>query len=134
MADVLVIGETPEVGRLLGVALARAGITARVAETGPAGLAQVAAQRPAVLLLDYYAPAMTGVEFCDALAAGPGRAGTAIVVLRAATARYREQLRQLCAAEAMLLKPVDLDELVVTVRTFLPPAADGTTSLLAPPR
>jgi CheY-like chemotaxis protein len=134
MAAVLVIGDTPEFGRLLVAALARNGITARVAETGPDGLAQVAAHRPAVILLDYYMPEMTGVEFCEALAAGPGRAGTAIVVMIAANAAYREQMGQLCEAEAVLVKPVDLDELGVVVTTFLTPAADVTAERDAPPR
>ena len=119
MCDVLVGDDEVNVREFIGFALAAEGIAARTAEHGKQALAQVAAQRPAVILLDRDMPVMDGEAFCDALDATLGRDGTALVAM---TASHRaHQFRDSCQADDLLGKPFDIDDLYTVLGRHLGP-------------
>jgi signal transduction histidine kinase/CheY-like chemotaxis protein len=66
-ADVLVVDDDAGTREMLSRVLAREGWTVRVAESGAAGLEEVARSRPGVILLDLMMPGMDGFEMLTAL-------------------------------------------------------------------
>ena len=117
VADVLVVDDDEALRAMIAGALAGEGIPYRVARNGREAVERVAEQMPAVILLDMNMPVMDGVQFCQALQEGPGRDGCAIVVMTAAGQAAR--FRQMCAADDMLGKPFDLDDLYAVVERHL---------------
>ncbi len=117
MSDVLVVDDEPDVRALVAALLEVEGIPHRTACHGGEALTQVADRRPAVVLLDIHMPEVNGPAFCEQLHDQGARDNIAIVVMTAA-AQAREYERQ-CAADAILPKPFDLDQLLAVVTRFL---------------
>ncbi len=119
MRDVLVVDDDVNVREFIGFALAAEGIPTRSAEHGEQALAEVAAQRPAVILLDRDMPVMDGEAFCNALDTTLGRDGTALVAM---TASHRAaEFRDRCQADDLLGKPFDIDDLYTVIGRHLQP-------------
>lgn len=66
---VLVIEDDPGLARLVAETLADMGLETDIAATGKAALEKLSAHTPALLLLDYSLPDMTGIALIDALGA-----------------------------------------------------------------
>ena len=118
MRGVLVVDDDADILDMVTEALALEAIPHRTAADGREALAVVAAERPAVILLDINMPVMDGMAFCRALDDDLGRDGSAVVVMTASTQapRYREA----CAADDVLGKPFSLDALYAVVARHLP--------------
>src|SRR3712207_3579145 len=117
MAGVLVVDDDPAIVAVVSEALSMEDIPHRIATNGKEALAAVEAERPAVILLDINMPVMDGVAFCRALDEGPGRDGSALVVMTAST--QARQYRVSCAADDVLPKPFSLDGLYTVVEHYL---------------
>ncbi len=68
---------------LFSDALERAGLRTTVAHDGPAGILAAQRTRPALILLDFFMPAMDGLEVCRRLRADPDLRSTPIILLTA---------------------------------------------------
>jgi two-component system OmpR family response regulator len=66
---VLVVDDDPHIRQLLVFALEKAGLVAREAEDGEAGLAAVAQEPPDLVILDINMPKLDGLEVCRKLRA-----------------------------------------------------------------
>lgn len=66
-ADVLVVEDAPEFARMLTELLCAAGHRPRVATTGAAALAALAAADPDLVLLDLTLPDVDGLDVCRAI-------------------------------------------------------------------
>ncbi len=119
MSGVLVVDDDAAIVEMVSEALALDGIPHRTAADGRQALAAVAAERPAVILLDMNMPVMDGMAFCRALDDGPGRDGSAVVVMTAST--RAGHYRATCAADDVLGKPFSLDALYAVVERHLQP-------------
>jgi CheY-like chemotaxis protein len=100
--------------------LEKEGWVVREAENGQVGLAQVAAQRPDVILLDLMMPQMDGFEFVAALRQQETGRSVPVVVVTAKelTAEEREQLNRY--VEKILRKGAfSRDELLAEVRDLV---------------
>lgn len=64
MAKILIADDDPHIRQLLAFALEKAGFETAQAEDGEAALAQVAAARPDLLVLDINMPRMSGLDVC----------------------------------------------------------------------
>ncbi len=117
MGGVLVVDDDPAIVAVVRDALAMEDIPHRTAADGREALAAVEAERPAVILLDMNMPVMDGVAFCRALDDGPGRDGSAVVVMTAST--QARHYRVTCAADDVLPKPFSLDDLYAVVERHL---------------
>lgn len=116
---VLVIEDNEMIRECLYDILEAAGYTAAQAASGPAGLEQLAARRPDLVLCDFHMPGFTGLDVLKAMRAAPATRTIPLVVITADTsAGTRERAIHLGAA-AFLLKPFDADQLLNTVRTLL---------------
>lgn len=114
---ILVVDDEPGIRQTLARFLTRHGYRAIEAEHGAQALELLATERPAAMLCDVMMPEMTGVELVPkALAHDPDiaiimltavdRPGTAIECLRLGARDY-------------LIKPVDLDELRISLEAAL---------------
>ena len=114
--DVLVVEDDPDMAEVIVMMLGNAGYSARIAANGQEALDAVAAEKPALVLLDMLMPVMDGWQCARALHARYGH-GVPIVVLTAA-----EHVQARAAeidAEAALQKPFDRRELLGIVARFV---------------
>src|SRR5580765_1455929 len=66
---VLVVGDEPQITRVLRTVLSSQGYQVRTAAEGEAALSNFAEFRPALVITDLYMPHMDGVELCKRLRA-----------------------------------------------------------------
>jgi DNA-binding response OmpR family regulator len=118
-ARVLIADDEANILISLEYLMKREGFEVSVARDGLAALAEVARQRPDLILLDVMMPGKTGFEVCQDLRADPANAALRIVML---TARGRETdvAKGLAlGADAYLTKPFSTRDLVRLVRELL---------------
>lgn len=115
---VLIIDDEEEFARTLASRLELRGMRVRVALSGEQGLAAVAEELPAVVLLDMRMPGVSGVEVLRRLRAGaaPGAEGLPVIMVSGhaseADARKAEEL----GISASVPKPVHMDDLLAAIR------------------
>ena len=122
MSCILVIDDDGDTREALSELLNAWGVRVRSAANGVEGIAQMAYETPALILLDTWMPTMGGDEFLDWLEQRGDLDGVPVVVLTADAwcASHRR-------AMAVLQKPYDLDELLRFVGQFFaspPPAPE----------
>jgi CheY-like chemotaxis protein len=115
--DVLIVDDAPDVRALMAGLLTVEGIPHRTACHGGEALACIEQAPPAVVLLDMHMPEVSGPEFCRRLHAAGARDDIAIVVMTAAA--QATEYEQVCAADAILPKPFDIDQVLAVVTRFL---------------
>ncbi|MBI3714570.1 MAG: response regulator [Betaproteobacteria bacterium] len=99
------------------------GYTVREAEDGAAGLASVRAQRPDLILCDLMMPEMDGWQVLTTLRGDPATAAIPFVFLSASAAADSRQTGESLGADAYLVKPFRLAELLRTVAKWLDASA-----------
>ena len=119
MATVLVVEDDPDIGKLIMLLLARAGIEGTLRTDGSSGLAAVAELRPDLVVLDVGLPVLDGWEVLARIRAGDGP--RLPVLLLSAHAQETDRNRGLgLGADHFMLKPFRNDELVARLRSLLP--------------
>ena len=113
---VLIAEDDPDLRELVAITLADAGLAVEVACDGREALERVAARKPDLVLLDMMMPVMDGRAFCREL--GLTEAPPRVVVMTAAD-RVAQSAQEV-GAVGWLAKPFDIDDLVATVRRYLP--------------
>lgn len=93
------------------------GYKVEIAQNGSAALARFAASPPNLILLDLMMPGMNGLEVTERIRHHDEHPSVPIVLV---TAHGEEVLEQALPMEinGVIRKPVDLDELLETVRAF----------------
>ena len=122
---VLVVEDDTAVRFLLGVVLVE-DLDVRVVEaaTGPAAVEALAAERPALVILDLMLPGFGGLEVLRRLRADAATRAIPVVAMSAAVGGT-QALADGC--DAFLQKPFDLEDLVAVARRALaPPLAGGS--------
>ncbi|HEU4324513.1 MAG TPA: response regulator transcription factor [Roseiflexaceae bacterium] len=116
--SILVVEDDEFIRLMLAEALTDEGYSVLAAENGRMALdlLHACARLPALILLDLMMPVMSGWEFCAELDRDPALAGIPVVVLSAMPqpAAQASGLR----VEAVVAKPVDLDELLALAARF----------------
>ena len=109
---VLVVDDDPDILQTLALCLSTEGYRVQMAANGKEALEALAAERPAVILLDLMMPVMDGWQFVAEMDKRGQRAAP-LLILSAdrAVQGHATKLR----ADAFLAKPFDLDELLVKV-------------------
>jgi len=116
---VLVVDDQPEFRALLREVLHDAGFEVLEAATGAEGLERVA-EGVALAILDVRLPDISGVEVCRRLKADAGPATPLVLMLSAFHASSDDRSLGLeSGADAYLRKPVEIRELLATVRALL---------------
>jgi DNA-binding response OmpR family regulator len=116
--SILVVDDDEDIRELLKVFLEADGYCVKVAADGLDALEQLQnSVRPSLILLDLMMPRMNGERFLKELRASPF-AETAVIILsgNAAAKKKANEFNANCC----LMKPVEFDELLNTVRRFVP--------------
>ena len=106
---VLIVEDDPDLLDMMEVVLDSAGYPVRKALNGKLALDSVAAEMPAIILLDMKMPVMDGWEFAARFREQYGDAAVIVVVTAAADARLRAEE---IGASDYLAKPFEIDDLV----------------------
>ena len=118
-ARILIVDDEPNIVISIEYLLKKEGFAVAVAHDGEAALAQVAAFKPDLVLLDIMMPKKSGYEVCQQLRADPALAALKIVMLTA-KGRDTEVAKGLAlGADAYVIKPFSTRELVAQVKTLL---------------
>ena len=114
---VLVVDDDDDIRKLVCLILASEGYEAIPASDGIEALRLVHERgRPSLILLDIMMPRMDGEAFVAALNLSPDLRTIPVVVMSGHN-DAREKSRT-CSARRCLVKPVDVDDLLSTVREF----------------
>ncbi|MEO6068155.1 MAG: response regulator [Gemmatimonadota bacterium] len=112
---ILVIEDDLDQRKLLERVLTGAGYRVLTAADGEAGIAAVAAVRPALILLDVMMPKMNGYQTCRALRQNPETAKLPIVMLTSKDQPADQFWAEEVGADVFLHKPVDIPLLLDTI-------------------
>jgi two-component system, OmpR family, response regulator len=114
---VLVVDDEPNIVDVISMALRFQGFTVESAGTGAEALAQVAAFRPDLIVLDVMLPDMEGFDVANRLGAQRSRVPIIFLTARDAT---EDKIRGLTlGGDDYVTKPFSLEELVARIRTIL---------------
>jgi CheY-like chemotaxis protein len=117
---ILIVDDEAAIGSLLAMCCEFWGLEAIVAHNGAEALRLLEERAPDVVVTDYMMPGMTGHDVCRRVR-GNGMRNIPIIMMSAAP----EAAKRECAADALLPKPLDLDEVERTIRKFLDVHASG---------
>lgn len=116
---VLVADDNADIRDLLATRLSTRGFEVTTASDGQEALELALSVHPDIALLDWVMPIIQGHELCVKLKTDPRTADIPVVML---TARGEEEDRLLgldLGADAYLVKPFDIDELVGTLKKLI---------------
>jgi len=121
---ILLVDDDPDFVAAVKVILEKGGYDVNVAYDGKEGLEAVAEQRPDLIVLDVMMPVMNGHEACAKLKADESTSEIPIILLtavadRVATSTYTHRDMLESEAEDYMPKPVEPDELLERVKSWL---------------
>lgn len=117
-ARVLVVDDEPDVGRLLSYSLGQAGFDVQSVTTGADALLAAGRQPPVVVVLDVGLPDLSGIEVCKKLRADRELADVGIIMLTALGGREDRIVGLEAGADDYVVKPFDVEEIVLRVRAL----------------
>jgi CheY-like chemotaxis protein len=120
---ILVVEDNRTNALILRTMLQKSGYEAAVATDGAEGVEMADRLKPRLVLLDLHMPRLDGFAAAAEIRRRAGRHAPAII---AVTANASPEVHAACLASgfgAVLSKPVFLDSLVATLRSFAPPSA-----------
>lgn len=112
---VLIVEDDRDQGQLLSELLTDEGLEVQVVTTGGAGLRELVAWGPRVVLLDLMLPDMQGPTFREEQLKMDGARDVPVILLSATHARNIRQYVQVLEAAAGFEKPFDVEELLGAV-------------------
>ncbi|MFT4049449.1 MAG: response regulator [Solirubrobacterales bacterium] len=118
---VLVADDNDDIRSLLETRLRTRGFDVTVAADGQAALEAALAEHPDIALLDWVMPIIQGHELCMKFKTDERTRAMPVVMLTARGEREDRLLGMDLGADAYLVKPFDIDELVDTLNKLLSP-------------
>jgi len=110
--DVLVVDDDPDLVEIMLFLLREAGYAARAASNGKQALEEVSARIPGLVLLDMHMPVMDGWQCARELRS---RYGSTIPIIVITAAEHARRCGDEIAADDVVAKPFDPDQLVAVV-------------------
>ena len=116
---IMVVDDSSTIRRLVDKGLGEAGFPVITAENGRQALELIRAQRPDLILSDIDMPIMNGIDFCEIVHQDVELAAIPFVIMSANADRglMRRMLHR--GAIAYMVKPFNLEQLVMTVEKLL---------------
>ena len=119
MAHILIIEDDAHTARLLEVRLKQVGHTSAWAQDGLAGIAAARELTPALILLDYMLPGMSGVDVAKRLKHDPMTRRIPVIMLTARSEGVSVLAGLDAGADAYLIKPVHFPDLIRRIAHFI---------------
>ena len=116
---ILIVEDEKDIRELVRFHLEQEGYAVREADSGERALAQVAAERPALVVLDLMLPAIDGLEVCRRLRASEATRTLPVIMLTAKAAEVDRVLGLELGADDYVVKPFSPRELAARVRAVL---------------
>jgi two-component system, OmpR family, alkaline phosphatase synthesis response regulator PhoP len=116
---ILVVEDEKDIRELVRFHLEQEGYAVREAETGESGLTVIAAERPALVILDLMLPGIDGLEVCRRLRGAEATRTLPVIMLTAKAAELDRVLGLEFGADDYVTKPFSPRELVARVRAVL---------------
>lgn len=116
---ILVVDDSSTVRKLVEKGLKEVGFKVAKAENGRAALESLRNEKPDLILSDIDMPEMNGEVFCEKVHADPVLAAIPFVVMSANNNRPIMRRMLQLGADAYLVKPFNVDQLVITVEKLL---------------
>ena len=113
---VLVVDDEPNILETISFVLEMEGFRVATAEDGEEALAQIAALRPPVVVLDAMMPRRDGFDVCRTIKADPVLAGVHVVMLTAMGQKADRERALAAGADHFMTKPFDEEELLALLR------------------
>src|SRR5215203_1930712 len=113
---VLVIDDSPTITKVVQLVLTKAGYQVQTAADGEAGLAQVRAQRPALILLDFVMPRMNGYQFCRELVSDAKLRDIPVVLMSAKGDQVGERFVKVMGIVDYITKPFSPEAITAVVQ------------------
>ncbi len=123
---ILVVEDESSIASFVSLYLKNAGYTVRTASTGSAGLAEVAASNPALIVLDLMLPDIDGIEVCKRIRQ---TSDVPILMLTARDEDVDKIIGLEVGADDYLTKPFNPRELVARIKSILRRAAPSRRDL-----
>jgi len=121
-AAILLVEDNPITSKLVRHTLEAERYRVEIAADGAAGLALVATQRPALILLDLQLPDIDGFELLRRLRALPNAAGVPILASSGMLSAADEARLVEAGFDDVVTKPIEPSRLLQIVKAYLPPA------------
>ena len=119
MTHILLVEDNDQSRDVLSRRLSRRGFEVSGAATGRAAVERAGALRPDLILMDVSLPEMSGVEATRRLKANPATGHIPVIFLTAHARHEDEAEAQAAGGDGFALKPVDLEHLLLSIRTAL---------------
>ncbi|HEV7730557.1 MAG TPA: response regulator [Candidatus Binatia bacterium] len=116
---ILVVEDEKDIRELVRFHLAQEGYAVREADSGESALAQVATERPALVVLDIMLPGTDGLEVCRRLRSAEATHNVPIIMLTARAGEVDRVIGLEMGADDYLTKPFSPRELVARVKAVL---------------
>jgi len=113
---VLVVDDEPNILETISFVLEMEGFRVATAEDGEEALAQIAALRPPVVVLDAMMPRRDGFDVCRTIKADPVLVGVHVVMLTAMGQKADRERALAAGADHFMTKPFDEEELLALLR------------------
>ncbi len=134
MSDrVLVVDDEPDVCQLLSYNLGEAGFDVETASSAAEALIAAARQPPAVMVLDVGLPDMSGYELCQQLRRDASLGSIGVLMLTALGADEDRISGLEAGADDYVVKPFNLQEVVLRVRALVRRIAETREAQVATP-
>jgi DNA-binding response OmpR family regulator len=118
-ARILIVDDEPNIVLSLEFLMEQAGFEVAIAEDGEAALAQLAAFRPDLVLLDIMLPVLNGYEVCQRIRAHPDWSGTKVVMLSAKGRELEVSKGLALGADAYVTKPFSSRDRIALVQKLV---------------
>jgi len=119
MPRILIVEDDEDVRALIGHKLRRAGYEVTEASDGEQGLAAARAGAPALIVLDWMMPKLTGIEVCAEIRADSTLPQPRILLLTAKSQASDIALAMSTGVDAYLIKPFRANDLLDRVVALL---------------
>ena len=119
MNNVFVVEDSRTEAELISLSLQKAGFSVSLVGSGEEAEQKLQSHKPNLILMDVILPGQSGFELCRKLKADPATQGIPIVICSTKGTEVDKTWGRMGGADAYLTKPLDINELIATVKRWI---------------
>jgi len=123
---VLVVDDEESLRRIVAQAFTDRGYSVITADNGLDGLKLAKEERPEIVILDLMMPGLLGFDVCRQIREDPGLSRTVVIITSAKSYKPDIDRAKELGADAFIIKPADIDELIQTAQENLTKRSHAT--------